>query len=200
MTGGQAIPPIEAAATEEEEADWGALSSLPGNPLMWILILSELMVFGAFLLGVCGVRVMDPALFAASQAQLDRAHGGLNTMVLVTSGFLAALATRAAAENRGPRCRLFLGLASALGLVFLGVKAVEYAAKAAEGIGLETNTFFTLYYLITGFHALHVVLGLVILAVCARRSSLETVETGTAFWHMVDLIWVLVYPILYLIR
>jgi nitric oxide reductase NorE protein len=167
---------------------------------MWILILSELAIFGAFLLGVCGVRIADPVTVAASQAQLDRVHGGLNTMVLVTSGFLAALATRAAANAQPGHCRLFLGAAGGLGLVFLGVKAVEYAAKAAEGIGLETNAFFTLYYLITGFHALHVVLGLIILALCARRPRLETVETGTAFWHMVDLVWVLVYPILYLIR
>jgi nitric oxide reductase NorE protein len=184
----------------DDDADWGALSALPGNPLMWILILSELAVFGAFLLGVGGARIADPVTFATSQGQLDRVHGGLNTMVLVTSGFLAALATRAAARAQPRRCRLFLGAAGLLGLVFLGVKALEYAAKATEGIGLETNAFFTLYYLITGFHALHVVLGLIILGLCAWKPRLETVETGTAFWHMVDLVWVLVYPILYLIR
>ncbi len=184
----------------EPDADWGALSALPGNPLMWILILSELAVFGAFFLGFTGARVADPLGFAENQALLNRVEGGVNTLVLVSSGWLAAHAVRAAHGGDAGACRRRLFGAMALGGVFLAVKAVEYAGKAALGLGIETNTFFTLYYLITGFHALHVVLGMVILAIAARRPSAANVETGTAFWHMVDLIWVLVYPVIYLVR
>ena len=186
--------------SEGETESWGALDRLPGNPMMWILIVSELLVFGAFFLGFAGARVFDPATFDASQAKLDRFMGGINTMVLITSGFLAALAVRAQADGKGGRARLLMGGAAALGCVFLGVKAVEYADKAALGIGMDTNTFFTLFYLTTGFHALHVVLGIVILAVVAWKNSRENLETGAAFWHMVDLIWIVLYPVVYLIR
>jgi len=87
-----------------------------------------------------------------------------------------------------------------LGLVFLGVKVVEYADKIGRGLTLTTNHFFELYYLMTGFHALHVVMGIVLLGILAWRASQENVETGAAFWHMVDLIWVMLFPVVYLIR
>ncbi|EKV27604.1 Nitric oxide reductase activation protein NorE [Caenispirillum salinarum AK4] len=167
---------------------------------MWILILSELAVFGAFLMGFAGARLAAPDLFAEAQAQLSRVYGGLNTLVLVTSGWFAALAVRNRAEGAVRRARMWLGAASVLGAVFLAVKVLEYGEKISAGLGLETNTFWTLYWLITGFHALHVVAGIGILALVSWKSSLENLETGTAFWHMVDLIWVLIYPVLYLIR
>jgi len=178
--------------------DWGPLSGLPGNPMMWILILGELAVFGAGMVGFAVARALDPVTFDASQAQLDRVLGGINTIVLVTSGWMAAVAVRRRTAGRSPR-RWLLG-AMALGAVFLGVKAVEYGGKFALGIGIETNAFFQLYFLLTGFHALHVVMGIAVLAVVTWRDSLENLETGTAFWHMVDLIWVLLYPLVYLLR
>lgn len=76
---------------------------------------------------------------------------------------------------------------------------MEYAAKAKAGIGLETDTFFTLYFLLTGFHLLHVVLGIVIIAAVALHDSLDNLRTGTSFWHMVDLVWVVMYPLVYLV-
>ena len=179
-------------------ADWGPLSSLPGNPMMWILILGELAAFGAMFVGFAVARALDPAGFDASQAHLDRLLGGLNTMVLVTSGWLVAVAVRRRAVHRSHRGAM-LG-AMALGAVFLGIKAVEYGDKIARGLTVETDTFFQLYYLMTGFHAMHVAAGIVILAIVTWWDSLENMETGAAFWHMVDLIWVLLYPIIYLLR
>lgn len=184
----------------EEEDAWGALSSLPGNPIMWVLIISELLIFGAFLAGFAGARLLEPQVFADSQARLDRMAGGINTLVLVTSGLCAALAVEARARDRLRAARLWLAGAGWLGLVFLGVKIGEYADKAGQGLVIETNTFFTLYYLMTGFHALHVVMGLIILGIVAWKCSPENLETGVAFWHMVDLVWVLIYPVIYLIR
>ena len=87
-----------------------------------------------------------------------------------------------------------------LGLVFLAVKLLEHADKIGRGLTLMTNPFFELYYLMTGFHALHVMMGIVLLGIVAWRASQENVETGTAFWHMVDLIWVMLFPVVYLIR
>jgi nitric oxide reductase NorE protein len=167
---------------------------------MWVLIISELLVFGAFFTGFSADRALHPAAFAASQARLDRLAGGINTMILLSSGLAAAMAVNAIERGKVLACRLWLVFAGGLGIGFLVVKGLEYADKAAHGISMNTDDFFTLFYLMTGFHALHVVLGLIILAVVGWKCSLENVETGTSFWHMVDLIWVLLYPIVYLIR
>jgi nitric oxide reductase NorE protein len=184
----------------EAQADWGALSNLPGNPIMWILIISELLVFGAFFLGFGAARIFDVETFQASQAMLDIRLGGLNTLILVTSGWLAAKAVQASAEGRTGLSRRWLTAAGSLGVAFLVVKGIEYADKAAHGIDIETNTFFTLFYLMTGFHAMHVIMGIIVLIIVGWRNSVENLETGAAFWHMVDLIWLILFPIVYLVR
>jgi nitric oxide reductase NorE protein len=88
----------------------------------------------------------------------------------------------------------------ALRCTFVTIKLVEYAREIGGGIGLETSVFFTLYFLLTGFHLLHVCLGIIILAVVCRRADPVDVETGTVFWHMVDLVWIVMFPIVYLVR
>ena len=173
---------------------------LPGDLMIWVLIVSELLVFGAGLAAFLAVRLTDPAGFAAAQDHLHRSAAGINTIVLVTSGWLAALGAEATEAGRISRARAFLSAAAALGLVFLAVKWVEYADKAAQGIGVETHPFFTFYYLITGFHAAHVAAGVVVLLLVAARAQPREVEAGAAFWHMVDLVWILVFPVIYLLR
>ncbi len=184
------------ASNEDAEGVGG----LPGNLMMWVLIGSELLVFGAGLIGLAGARMMEPELFAASQAKLDRLTATVNTGVLLTSGYFAALAVLAIRRNQVSRARAWLTAAGALGLVFLVVKIFEYGEKAEAGIGPETNTFFTLYYLLTGFHLAHVIFGIIILILVGVYARLETIETGTAFWHMVDFVWVLIFPMIYLVR
>ena len=179
---------------------WGPFSSLPGNPLMWILIVSELAVFGAALAGYAGVRLRDPQGFVAAQDTLNRIAGAANTAVLLTSGLFAALAVEARRALRRGRARWLLMAAGALGVVFLVVKGVEYARELGAGFDIDSHPFFTFYYLITGFHAAHVVLGVIILALVARFDSFENYETGAAFWHMVDLVWIVIFPCLYLMR
>lgn len=187
-------------ATANATGGWGALSNLPGNPLMWVLIISELLVFGAFFLGFGVARVVNPETFRAGQAMLDLRLGGLNTLILVTSGWMAAKAVHARIAEDVPTSRRWIAGAMALGVGFLVVKGTEYADKAAHGIGIETDTFFTLFYLMTGFHAFHVVMGIIVLAIVAWKNSVENLETGAAFWHMVDLIWLILFPIVYLVR
>ncbi len=173
---------------------------LPGDLMIWVLIVSELLVFGAGLAAFLAVRFTDPAGFAEAQDHLHRSAAGINTIVLVTSGWLAALGAQATEAGRIRRARTCLAAAAALGLVFLAVKWVEYADNAAQGIGVETHPFFTFYYLITGFHAAHVAAGVVVLILVAARAQPREVEAGAAFWHMVDLVWVLVFPVIYLLR
>ena len=174
--------------------------ALPGDLMMWILIISELLVFGAGLLAFMAMRLTDPAGFTAAQGHLNATAAGINTVVLVTSGWLAALALKAGEAGQVARVRLLLAAAASLGALFLWIKGMEYAGKAAEGINFETHTFFTFYYLLTGFHAPHVLAGIVILALVGWKASPRNLEVGTAFWHMVDLVWVLLFPIIYLLR
>ncbi len=181
----------------------GGLDALPGNLMMWILIFSELAVFGVAFVGFAIARVLDPATFAVGQAHLNGTLGALNTMVLVTSGYLAARAVAAGRRGAVKQARRAMLAAAAVGSVFLAVKAVEYSATLGAGLTIDSDTFFTLYFLLTGFHALHVVLGIVILLLVSRsgpETLVENLETGAAFWHMVDLVWVILYPLVYLIR
>ena len=182
------------------QADPSPLDQLPGDLMMWVLIVSELLVFGAGLAAFLGVRITDPAGFAAAQDHLHRALAGINTLVLVSSGWLAARAVRSAEAARPGTTRWHLAGAAALGGVFLAIKAVEYAGNAAAGIGMTSGGFFTFYYLLTGFHAAHVIAGIVILGLVGWRAEPRAVEVGAAFWHMVDLVWVLLFPVIYLLR
>jgi nitric oxide reductase NorE protein len=179
--------------------DADVLAELPGELMMWVLIASELLVFGAGLLACLAVRIGDPARFAADQALLNQGAGALNTLVLVTSGLFAAIALRMRECGHRRTARLWLLAAGSLGIVFLIVKGIEYASKAAIGIGIESSPFFTFYFLITGFHALHVVAGIVVLALVAWVDRVRNMEAAVMFWHLVDLVWVLLFPIIYVL-
>lgn len=176
------------------------LDELPGDLMIWVLIVSELLVFGAGLAAFLSVRIIDPALFAESQDHLNRAAAGANTAILVTSGFLAAKALRLREAAQRAKARMMLVIAAVLGVAFLWIKTIEYRADAAAGINIDTNAFFTFYYLLTGFHAAHVVAGILILLLVAWRDAPRNIEVGAAFWHMVDLVWVLLFPVIYLLR
>ncbi|SLN44663.1 Cytochrome c oxidase subunit 3 [Roseovarius litorisediminis] len=173
---------------------------LPGDLMIWVLIISELLVFGAGLAAFLAVRITDPAGFAAAQDMLSRTGAGINTAVLVTSGALAAWALLLRKSGRRGKARITLVAAAFLGVVFMVIKSLEYASKAAHGIAWDTHPFFTFYYLLTGFHAAHVVAGVVVLLLVAWKDAPANIEAGAAFWHMVDLVWVLLFPVIYLLR
>jgi nitric oxide reductase NorE protein len=181
-----------------ESAD--PFDDLPGDLMIWVLIVSELLVFGAGLLAFLAVRLTDPAGFAAAQDQLHRVGAGINTLVLIASGWLAARAAGAAQAGRTSPARRQLLAAAGLGLVFLGIKATEFAGLAGQGITTDTHAFFTFYYLLTGFHAAHVLAGVAILGLLSFRPAPDATENGAAFWHMVDLVWVILFPVIYLVR
>lgn len=176
------------------------LDELPGDLMMWVLIVSELLVFGAGLAAFMSVRITDPVGFAEAQDHLNRTAAGANTAILVTSGFLAAKAMRMREAAKRGMARIMLVAAAVLGLAFLWIKTLEYRADAAAGINIDTNAFFTFYYLLTGFHAAHVIAGILILLLVAWRDAPRNIEVGAAFWHMVDLVWILLFPVIYLLR
>lgn len=171
-----------------------------GDLLIWVLILSELAVFGTGIMLLLILRASDPAAWAEAQSHLARSSAGINAVLLITSGYLAARALAAARNGRRALARAHLLGAGLLGVGFLVLKGAEYAEKAAQGISTESGPFFMSYYLLTGFHAAHVLAGLVVLALIGWRCEPEQMEDGVAFWHMVDLIWVLLFPVLYILR
>ncbi|SEK02909.1 nitric oxide reductase NorE protein [Cribrihabitans marinus] len=180
-------------------SDASLIDELPGELLIWVLIVSELLVFGAGLVAFMGVRLTDPAGFAEAQSHLYRTGAALNTVVLISSGFLAAKALHWRQTDRRRPARLALIAAAALGVVFLVIKGAEYAGKAAQGIAWDTHPFFTFYYLLTGFHAAHVAAGVALLLLVAWRDAVPNIQASAQFWHMVDLVWVLLFPVIYLL-
>jgi nitric oxide reductase NorE protein len=181
---------------------------VPGEPGIWIFILGDMGIFLILFLTYLHSRSADPALFDTSQRELNQAFGVVNTLLLLTSSLFVAAgvqATRVGRTTMAPR--LFLG-GFVLGFAFIGSKVIEYHQKYGDGITPSTDHFFMYYYAMTGLHLLHVVTGLGILLYLMVRSrsprlkpiQLAFVEGGACFWHMVDLLWIVIFPLLYLAK
>ena len=176
----------------------------PGGILMWILILLELFTFGIALIFLVISSKYAPELFSKSADQLNATFGAINTVFLLVSGFFMAASVHQFKLYNIKKSKLYLRLTMLGGLLFLALKIVEYSQKIEHGFVMGYDTFFTFYWLLTGFHVIHVLVGLVILMVMHKSLSkskavIEDVEASGAFWHMCDLIWLLLFPILYLI-
>ncbi|MFN8325717.1 cytochrome c oxidase subunit 3 [Flavobacterium sp.] len=174
----------------------------PGGILLWIIIFLELMTFGIALVSLAFSAKENPQLFHESSLHLNRTFGTINTIFLLTSGFFVANAVYNFKERNFYKASFQLKIAMLGGLLFIVLKSIEYYIKIEAGYLLDTNSFFTFYWLLTGFHIIHVVVGLVILFMLNRNlktKAIEDVEASAAFWHMCDLIWLLLFPVLYLI-
>lgn len=169
---------------------------------MWIIIFLELFTFGMALVALAFSSKENPQLFHESSLHLNRTFGTINTIFLLASGFFVANAVHNFKEHNFNKASFQLKIAMLGGLLFIVLKSVEYYAKIEAGFLLDTNSFFTFYWLLTGFHVIHVVVGLVILFILNRnitKTTIEDVEASAAFWHLCDLIWLLLFPVLYLI-
>ena len=181
--------------------------ALPGDLAMWIFILAELAAFTLFIIAFSVTQMLYPELFKAGRAQLDPSTGFAMTVGLLSSGFLAALAVERVRANRPRQAALLLVAAMASAMVYVVLKLSEYTHLINAGFDLEYNTFFTLYWLLTLFHFLHVLLGLVVLAFLAWRcfrlgfgaENRSGMESGVMYWHMIDLAWVIIFPLVYLL-
>jgi nitric oxide reductase NorE protein len=182
--------------------------AVPGEPGLWVLILGDLLIFGWFFALIVMFRNENPALFAAGQAQLHQDYAMFNALVLLTSSLLVANGMRMLRMGNPRASRMFAG-AIVCGAVFAGVKAIEYTSLVNEGHLVAANEFFLYYFFFTGLHLGHVVLGMAALAVAAvwarprhaRRPRRERAIEGVAvFWHLVDLLWIVLFALLYLMR
>ncbi|MFT5886077.1 MAG: nitric oxide reductase NorE protein [Arcticibacterium sp.] len=178
----------------------------PGGLLMWIVIFLELFTFGAVLIALVISSKENPEAYHQSRLHLNAAFGAVNTIFLLVSGFFMATSVQQFKANNIEKTLSYLKLTMLGGLLFLILKGTEYYLKIEDGFGLGYDSFFTYYWLLTGFHLIHVIVGLVILGFMyygIKKSEQETVledlEASAAFWHMCDLIWLLLFPTLYLI-
>jgi nitric oxide reductase NorE protein len=182
---------------------------VPGEPGIWVLLFGDMLVFTVLFTVYLHQRGAKPDLFAQSQEALNRALGATNTLVLLTSSLLVVFATRAIRRAEWRRYAHRLTLASVgVGACFVVIKVFEYHEKIAAGITPSTNEFFMYYFVLTGLHLAHVVIGLAVLLVLstlARKpqptaTHLAFFEGGACFWHMVDLLWIVIFPLIFLVR
>jgi len=187
---------------------------------MWIFLITEVMFFGGMFLAYTVYRNLYPTVFAIASSSLDAVIGAINTAVLLCSSFTMVLAVRAAQLGQRKAIILFLILTLILGLTFLGVKAYEWDRKFEEhhvpgpAFHLEgtpqqgpAQLFFSLYFAMTGLHALHMVVGVGILTWLLIQTYkgkfsaqyMTPVDVAGLYWHFVDIIWIFLFPLLYLI-
>lgn len=180
----------------------------PGGVLVWLILFVELLTFGMGLV-VFLVQSHDaPDVFRSGRTQLNQSIGMANTLVLLSGGWFMASSLVSLRAARQPQAERWLEATIGSGVLFLILKGFEYADKLQHGLDLHADTFFTLYWLLTGFHFVHVVVAIMILMFMwrgLRRGSYtferhEDIQGAGVFWHMCDLIWLLVYPVVYLLR
>ncbi len=179
---------------------------VPGEEGVWVFIGGDLAVFAVFFVTYAVARRQELALFESTQHLLDRGLGLLNTLLLLTSSLCVAHAV--AAVRRADRsARFFLLGAIGLGTGFVVVKAFEWSAKIAVGFTLNSNSFSIYYYMFTGIHLVHVLIGLGVLCFTLSRfdrtgrmpGGVALIEGAAAFWHLVDLLWIILFALLYLL-
>jgi cytochrome c oxidase subunit 3 len=186
---------------------------------MWIFIATEVMFFGGMFTGYIFYRAVYAAGFAGASNRLDVWLGAINTAVLIGSSFTMALAVHSAATNKRRALVCFLILTVILGSIFLGIKFFEYHHKFEEHLvpgslfryegplARPAEIFFSFYFAMTGMHALHMVIGIGMLAVLAFQAKrgrysaayFTPVELVGLYWHFVDIVWIFLFPLLYLV-
>jgi cytochrome c oxidase subunit III len=186
---------------------------------MWIFLATEILFFGGLFMAYGAYRFFYPGTFLEAHQFLSVPMGGLNTAVLITSSLTMALAVRAAQTGQRRQLVLLLALTLLLACGFLGIKAVEYAHKfelgllpgkyyRAVGVGGLPHIFFGIYFSMTGLHAVHVIAGMIVIAWMLVRSIkgdfstayYTPVENVGLYWHLVDLVWIFLFPLLYLVK
>jgi nitric oxide reductase NorE protein len=193
---------VSASTTQKEP------KLLPGDLAIWFFIFMELLVFAVAFISYSVMRVKNVEMFNQYQLTLNTELGAANTLLLITSSYFVIRAVHAIKVDDIKGCAKWLYSALAGGAGFLILKSFEYQDKFSHGIDLSTNTFYFFYLSLTMFHFLHVILGMIILlfiAIKTQRGGYSAedhvgVESGASYWHMVDLVWIVLFPLVYIIR
>ena len=174
-----------------------------GRLAVWWVLASEIVIFGG-LLGAYVMHRMGHPEWAEAAAHTNTWFGAFNTLVLLTSSFTAVLAHQAAESGDGKKAAKYLLLTMGGALTFLVVKSVEWTIEISHGYTITANNFWSFYYTAAGLHGLHVIAGAIIMAFVAadayRGRELHRVELIGIYWHFVDLVWIFLFPLLYIAK
>jgi nitric oxide reductase NorE protein len=181
---------------------------VPGEPGVWLLLFGDMSIFAALFGVYSHARSQQPQLFAAAQRDLNSDLGAINTLLLLTSSLLVVWATTCMRRRWRKLGARFLVGAMVLGAAFVGLKAFEYREQIAQGHSPSTNQFFLYYFMLTGIHLAHLIVGLVVLGgllFLMKRPVSQDVpavffEGGACFWHVVDLLWIVIFPLIFLVH
>ncbi|MFC7500784.1 cytochrome c oxidase subunit 3 [Nocardioides sp. GCM10030258] len=195
------LPAKDAARSEEPGR------RIPGEVGVWVFIFGDMTIFAVMFATYLQGRSRDTEIFDRSQLALNQDFGVANTVLLLVSSLLVVMAVRAVRERRGRAEFLLLG-AVTCGVAFSALKVVEYVDKTQHQVTPATNDFFMYYFMLTGLHWVHLLIGMGLLGVLvwlARKPTLSDgqlafFEGGACFWHMVDLLWIVLFPLLYLVH
>jgi nitric oxide reductase NorE protein len=184
-----------------------SIKRLPGEQGVWVFILIDMSFFCVIFASFVHERAAAADIFFRSQRLLSVHLGLINTVLLLTSSWIVALATSAAPGWPRRKIRSMLGIAVLCGGVFAAIKIAEYMSLIGAGISMMTNDFFMFYFFISGIHLVHVLAGMVVLAIVVRKRGdgallereRKSLDSAASYWHMVDLLWVLIFPMLYLV-
>ena len=184
------------------------LTAAPGNIAIWILIYAEFTEFGLFFLAFLIAKVHNPEVFFQGPTQLNTLAGMANTLVLLTSSFFVANAIKSIKSGNRKACLTWLYLTLLCGTAYLGIKAWEYDWNQAAGIHSRGNLFFSIYYYLTFNHWLHVAMGMSVISWVTFRlhfyaydaDNHESLESAASYWHMIDIVWIIIFPLLYVVR
>ncbi|MDT5335258.1 MAG: nitric oxide reductase NorE protein [Mycobacterium sp.] len=180
---------------------------VPGESGTWVFLFGDMLVFGAFFATFMVERAKAPELFDVSRKTLHLGVGLTNTLVLLTSSLCVVVALRALRTGARDIARSSVLTAMGCGGIFIALKVFEYHSLVTEGHGVGANHFYLYYFILTGVHLFHVCVGMAVLtfllAQTRRRelgdTRLAVVEGGACFWHLVDLLWIVLFPLLYLV-
>ncbi len=206
------LPPPESSQNQTEphppeSPDPWAPYEPPGGILVWIIVVVELLTFLAGIGVFLYQRAGDPEAFTRGRDLLSQPLALLNTAILLTGGWFMVCSLTELRKGMREKSLRWIAATIASGLAFLAVKVVEYTGKIEQGHVFGEDTFFTLYYALTGFHFIHVAVAVLILLYFAKQIRLgryhrdhhDDVEAGGIFWHLCDLIWLFLFPTLYLL-
>jgi heme/copper-type cytochrome/quinol oxidase subunit 3 len=180
-----------------------AMNIPTGRLAVWWVLVSEIVVFGGILVSYIMHRLAHPE-WAEQAANTNVWIGAFNTFVLLTSSLSAVLAHQAAEKGDGPKAARLLYLTCLGGLVFLGVKSFEWTTEIRHGFTIQSSGFWSYYYTAAGIHAFHVICGMLIMLWVAgtakKNQELHRVENVGIYWHFVDIVWIFLFPLLYIAK
>ncbi|WP_373083611.1 cytochrome c oxidase subunit 3 [Zhongshania sp.] len=196
---------LSAASESHVEEFWADKEDVPGEKAMWLFVLGDFLIFSAYFVIYLVQRAWDKQGFLDAQQHLDINLGIINTIVLITGSWFVAWAALAAREGNAAKALSLVRLTMLSGFIFAALKVFEWSKEIKAGYTFTSNDFFGFYYVLTGIHLIHLVFGLAVLQIVVARlkkgvADHRLVETGATYWHMVDLLWVLILAFLYMLR